>query len=87
MCEGLCSALGSAAALLQDLRPCQSPPVPGAALCFVLGKKPGLKSRGQRKEVHGRGTSGVVVTMTSSEILRLTCCCVSVRALSSQLWC
>lgn len=70
---------------LQDRRPCQNPPVPGAALCFVLGKKPGLKTRGQRKEVHERGTSSVVVTMKSSEILRLTCYCISVRALSSQL--
>lgn len=61
----------------------QKLPVPGAVLCFVLDKKPGLITREQRKKVPEKGINAVVVNMESSEIVRLTCYRISVHALSS----
>lgn len=50
---------------------CRKLAVLGAVVCFVLDKTPGLITKGQSKKVRKKSTNAVVVSMKSSEIIRL----------------
>ena len=56
---------------LQDRLLCHKLTVLDAVTCFVLDKKPGLITKGQSKKLHEKCTNAVVVSMKSSELVRL----------------